>query len=287
MAQPPASSSESVLASAAAAWFEPDWPAPASVRALFTTRHGGVSAAPWDALNLGAHVGDRPEHVAQNRALLQAAVHERGGGELLFLNQVHGCDVLDLDSQAPGESLSGRAADGSITGHPGQALVMMVADCLPVLITDRAGQRVGAFHAGWRGLAGAQGRGILESAVEAFGLPQNPVPVMASDLLVWLGPCIGPAAFEVGEEVRQAFCSVQAEALGLFQPVPQRPGHWLADLAGLARLRLRAAGVSAVYGNDGTTAWCTHTQSASFFSHRRDGHRLGGTGRMAACIWLA
>ncbi|WP_420536217.1 peptidoglycan editing factor PgeF [Curvibacter lanceolatus] len=281
-----AQSSVSAPASAAAPWFEPEWPAPASVRALFTTRHGGVSAAPWDALNLGAHVGDRPEHVAQNRALLQAAVHERGGGELLFLNQVHGCDVLDLDSQAPGESLSGRAADGSITGQPGQALVMMVADCLPVLITDRAGQRVGAFHAGWRGLAGEQGRGILESAVEAFvrARPQAPV-LAASELLVWLGPCIGPSAFEVGEEVRQAFARVQPEALTLFQPVAQRPGHWLADLAGLARLRLRAAGVSAVYGNDGTTAWCTHTQSASFFSHRRDGHRLGGTGRMAACIW--
>jgi len=231
-------------------------------------------------------VGDRPEHVAQNRALLQAAVHERGGGELLFLNQVHGCDVLDLDSQAPGAALSGQAADGSITGHPGQALVMMVADCLPVLITDRAGQRVGAFHAGWRGLAGAQGRGILESAVEAFmrSRPQAPV-LAASDLLVWLGPCIGPCAFEVGDEVRQAFSSAQPEALALFQPVPHRPGHWWADLAGLARLRLRAAGVSAVYGNDGTTVWCTYTQSASFFSHRRDSHRLGGTGRMAACIW--
>lgn len=282
MAPPPASA----LAPAGVAWFEPDWPAPVSVRALFSTRHGGVSAAPWDALNLGAHVGDRPEHVAQNRALLQAAVHERGGGELLFLNQVHGCDVLDLDSQAPGEALSGRAADGSVTGHPGQALVMMVADCLPVLITDRAGQRVGAFHAGWRGLVGVRGRGILESAVEAFvrARPQAPV-LAASDLLVWLGPCIGPSAFEVGEEVRQAFGSAQPEALTLFRPVVQRPGHWLADLAGLARLRLRAVGVSAVYGNDGTSAWCTHTQSASFFSHRRDSHRLGGTGRMAACIW--
>jgi len=284
MAQPPVSA----LARAGASWFEPEWPAPASVRALFTTRQGGVSAPPWDAFNLGAHVGDRPGHVAQNRALLQAAVHERGGGELLFLNQVHGCDVLDLDAQPAGEALSGRAADGSITGHPGQALVMMVADCLPVLITDRVGQHVGAFHAGWRGLAGAQGRGILESAVEAFARARPQAPVLAaSDLLVWLGPCIGPSAFEVGEEVRQAFCSVQAEAQGLFRPVAQRPGHWLADLAGLARLRLRAAGVSAVYGNDGTTGWCTHTQSASFFSHRRDSQRLGGTGRMAACIWLA
>lgn len=284
MAPPPASA----LAPAGAAWFEPDWPAPASVGALFTTRHGGVSAAPWDALNLGAHVGDRPEHVAQNRALLQAAVHERGGGELLFLNQVHGCDVLELDTPCAGAPLQGRAADGSITGRPGQALVMMVADCLPVLITDRAGRRVGAFHAGWRGLAGVQAQGILEAAVQAFVRPPAPASeAAASDLLVWLGPCIGPSAFEVGDEVRQAFASAQPEALALFQPVAQRPGHWLADLAGLARLRLRAAGVSAVYGNDGTTDWCTHTQSASFFSHRRDSHRLGGTGRMAACIWLA
>ena len=280
-------SADSALASVGASWFEPDWPAPASVRALFTTRHGGVSAAPWNALNLGAHVGDRPEHVDQNRALMQVAVRERGGGKLLFLNQVHGCDVLDLDTQPVGEALSGRAADGSITGNPGQALAMMVADCLPVLITDRAGQRVGAFHAGWRGLAGLQGRGILEAAVEAFVQASPPAAgVVASDLLVWLGPCIGPTAFEVGEEVREAFGQTQSEALALFHPVADRPGHWWADLAGLARLRLRAAGVSAVYGNDGTSVWCTHTQSATFFSHRRDSQRLGGTGRMAACIWL-
>lgn len=283
MAQPPASA----LTAASVSWFEPDWPVPPSVRALFTTRLGGTSDAPWDALNLGAHVGDRAEHVAQNRALLQSAVRERGGGELVFLNQVHGCDVLDVDACPVSQPLQSQAADGSITARPDQALAMMVADCLPVLITDRSGQRVGAFHAGWRGLAGGQGRGILESAVEAFVQARPPsLPVMASDLLVWLGPCIGPAAFEVGDEVRQVFASAQPEALSLFQPVAKRPGHWLADLAGLARLRLRAVGVSAVYGNDGTRAWCTYTQSASFFSHRRDSQRFGGTGRMAACIWL-
>lgn len=280
-------SSVSASAGTEAPWFEPDWPAPSSVRALFTTRHGGVSEAPWDSLNLGAHVGDRPEHVAQNRARLQAAVHERGGGALCFLDQVHGCEVLDLEAQPLGDPLSGCAADGSITGRAGQTLVMMVADCLPVLITDRAGRRVGAFHAGWRGLAGVQGRGILESGVEAFVRAPNAGSVTAaSDLLAWLGPCIGPTAFEVGDEVRRAFADTQPEALRHFKPVAQRPGHWLADLPGLARLRLRAAGVSAVYGNDGTTAWCAHTQSARFFSHRRDNHRLGGTGRMAACIWL-
>lgn len=283
MAQPPVS----VLPAAAVSWFEPDWPAPPSVRALFTTRHGGFSESPWDTLNLGTHVGDRPGHVAQNRALLQSAVRERGGGELVFLNQVHGCDVLDVDTFASSQPVQGQAADGSITGSPGRALVMMVADCLPVLITDRSGRRVGAFHAGWRGLAGEQGWGILESAVHAFAQASPTAPaVPASDLLVWLGPCIGPSAFEVGDEVRQAFGSAQPEALLLFQPAAQRPGHWLADLAGLARLRLRAAGVSAVYGNDGTRAWCTHTQSASFFSHRRDALRRGGTGRMGACIWL-
>ena len=276
----------SMLSAAAVSWFEPDWPAPASVRALFTTRHGGLSESPWDTLNLGAHVGDRPEHVAQNRALLQSEVRERGGGELVFLNQVHGCDVLDVDACAGSLPVQGQAADGSITGRPGRALVMMVADCLPVLITDRSGRRVGAFHAGWRGLAGGQGRGILESAVEAFAraCPTSPA-LPASDLLVWLGPCIGPSAFEVGADVLKAFGVDPDEAHPRFAARPPHAGEaaprWLADLAGLARDRLAA--LRLVDDHIGGGRWCTVSAPSRFFSFRRD---AGRTGRQAACIWL-
>ena len=259
----------------------PDWPAPSRVGALFTLRGGGASAPPWDGLNLGAHVGDRPEAVRANRAQLQAEVSRRGGGELLFLNQVHGTEVLSLDGD---KTLpQGACADGVSCSEPGTALVMMVADCLPVLLTDLLGRKVAAVHAGWRGLAGTSGQGVLESALADF----DRAGMARSALLAWLGPCIGPEAFEVGEEVRQAFVATDPAAARHFTALTtgQSAGKWLASLPGLARHRLLGQGVSKLYGNDGTKAWCTHANPSLFFSHRRDAGRFGSTGRMAACIW--
>lgn len=240
-------------------------------------------------MNLGAHVGDQPQSVERNRAVLQAAVRQAGGGELVFLNQVHGTRVLDLASVRPrlgGLSAQDFCADGLVTGDPAAACVMMVADCLPVLLADRLGRRVGAFHAGWRGLAGEGGVGVLESAVQAFGMLAAPGPMCTpADLVAWLGPCIGPTCFEVGHEVREAFVSTTTSDEVFFRATPQ--GKWLADLPGLARARLVRQGVRSIHGNDGSAAWCTVLDSVRFFSHRRDARRLGSTGRMAACIWLA
>ena len=278
MSLPPAAPAHGALVAPDTPFWTPDWPAPAGVQALCTTRAGGVSAAPWDSLNLGTHVQDDPAHVATNRARLQAEVHRRGGGPLLFLNQVHGDRVVRL---AAGAALpQGEAADGALSAQAGATLVMMVADCLPVLFTDTQGRRVAAAHAGWRGLAG----GVLDATVAALIAPGADGPGLpASSVLAWLGPCIGPSAFEVGPEVREAFMRHHPAAASAF--VPQAHGRWLADLPALARQRLAALGVSAVYGNDGTTPWCTYTQSALFFSHRRDSRRFGHTGRLAACIW--
>jgi YfiH family protein len=160
------------------------------------------------------------------------------------------------------------------------ACTIMVADCLPVLMCDTQGQWVAAAHAGWRGLAGEDFFGVLESLRGSLPVSQ----ARAEDILVWLGPCIGPQAFEVGPEVVAAFCDQDRSAVHLFKPL--RPGKWLADLPGLARLRLRRLGIESVYGNDSHADWCTVTNSVRFFSHRRDSPTLGQSGRMAACIWL-
>lgn len=270
-------------------WLRPDWPASAQVHALCSTRAGGVSTGAFASMNLGAHVGDAPQAVAINRQRLQSALqHTTPGARPVFLNQVHGASVLEL---ACGVS-DGACADAAVTSCAGLACTILVADCLPVLITDRQGRAVAAAHAGWRGLAG----GVLESVLESFKalalmnrvldatqIRANGV-LAAADLLVWLGPCIGPQAFEVGAEVREAFCAVNAQAAAHFSP--QAGGKYLADLPALARQRLAALGVGQVYGNDGSDAWCTVTQTSRFFSHRRDGGPGGGTGRMAACIWL-
>lgn len=263
-------------------WLVPEWPAPAHVRAVFTTRQGGVSSAPFDSFNLGDHVGDAPASVAANRARLGAVL----GAEPLFLQQVHGTAVAELDRMAQAQRGSGVAvADACLSARVGQVCTIMVADCLPVLLTDRAGRWVGAAHAGWRGLAGVQGHGVVEALLaslrqRAAALGQ---PVDNQDWLAWLGPCIGPTAFEVGAEVREVFCATQPAAQACFVPRPQ--GKFLADLAALARLRLSAAGVAAVWGNDSSPGWCTVGQSSRFFSHRRDAAGRGSTGRMAACIW--
>lgn len=236
---------------------DPDWPAPANVRALHTTRDGGVSVAPYDALNLGEHVGDAPAAVARNRALLAT----RLGAPPVFLQQVHGTAVETLPSPHAVPQ-----ADACLTTAPALACTIMVADCLPVLFCDAQGRAVAAAHAGWRGLAA----GVLEHTVAALRQAlAEPAPVLA-----WLGPCIGPAAFEVGDEVKAAFGANEAACF-------RAHGHkWLADLPALARRRLEALGVS-VHGNDGTPDWCTVGNASRFFSHRRD--RVSG--RMAACIW--
>lgn len=278
------------------AWIVPAWPAPANVRALSTTRAGGVGVEPFDSLNLGTHVGDDPAAVQANRLALQAAVQARTPtARAVFLNQVHGDGVVHLDAATP----DGTEADACVATAPGTVCTIMVADCLPVLLAHRNGQVMAAAHAGWRGLAGEGGRGVLESTFERFeAFARAPiasvaikseasagVPAVAADTLAWLGPCIGPQAFEVGPEVRAAFCDADAAAQTCFVARVDAPGKYLCDLAGLARLRLRALGITQIYGNDSTAPWCTVTDASRFFSHRRDAAVLGASGRFAACIW--
>lgn len=261
-------------------WLIPDWPAPAGVRALFTTRAGGTSAAPHDSMNLGDHVGDVPERVAANRALLGRSM----GATPVFLQQVHGTAVLAIGAA----SAHGQPADAALTMERRVACTIMVADCLPVLFSTTDGAVVAAAHAGWRGLAGKQGRGILEETHESFlALALMGRAQAAINTIAWLGPCIGPTAFEVGAEVRSAFIDGDPRAAACFTALAS--GKYLADLAGLARLRLQALGITQVYGNDGSAPWCTVGNASRFFSHRRDavvsGNGFNTTGRMAACIW--
>jgi len=261
-------------------WIVPDWPAPPHVHALCTTRQGGASAPPWDSFNLGRLVGDDPAAVRANWAALSAAMD---GVRPVYLRQVHGTAVQPLDADTP----DGIEADASTTEATGVACVAMAADCLPVLFTNTRGTRVAAAHAGWRGLAG----GVLEAALKSFGPPALDGQALAAiekeaygDVIAWLGPCIGPTAFEVGAEVRDAFCAHDPQAAACFA-AGAAPGKFMADLAGLARQRLRAAGVSALHGNDSSAAWCTVGHPSRFFSHRRDNAVLGSSGRFAACVW--
>lgn len=239
-----------------AEWITPDWPAPAGVRALVTTRQGGVSSAPYAGLNLGTHVGDAPEVVACNRRLLAAHLP----AEPLWLEQVHGTDVVCADMADVGTR-----ADAALARRHGMVCAVMVADCLPVLLCDARGEVVAAAHAGWRGLAA----GVLENAVRTMDVP-------AAGVLAWLGPAIGPEAFEVGDEVRAAFCAHDAAAAAAFVP-GREAGKWMADLFMLARQRLAAAGVRQVFGG----GVCTVSDPARFYSYRRD----GTTGRFAALVW--
>ena len=233
----------------------PDWPAPPSVKSLMTTREGGASGAPWASFNLGDHVGDDPARVAANRARLR----ERLPAEPGWLRQVHSARVVELGRDANLE------ADASFTREQEQVCAVLTADCLPVLFCDRAGSVVAAAHAGWRGLAG----GVLEATVAAMRVDPG-------EILAWMGAAIGPAAFEVGDEVRGNFVGQHPEAASAF--VPHAPGKWLADLYRLARIRLESAGVRAVYGG----GRCTFSEKEVFFSYRRD----GVTGRMASLVWL-
>lgn len=239
-------------------WLIPDWPAPPQVRACTTTRCGGVSRPPYDGLNLGDHVNDDPLAVAENRARVARQLALPGMPR--WLDQVHGTQVADAACVTQGYT-----ADASYTFEPGVVCAVLTADCLPVLLCDRAGTMVAAAHAGWRGLAA----GVIEAVVAVMGAP-------AGDLLAWLGPAIGPNAFEVGPEVRAAFVGHAPAAEQAFQPSPG--GRWLADIYGLARLRLARLGVTAVYGGER----CTFTEAEYFYSYRRE----GVTGRMASLIWL-
>ena len=245
-------------------WLQPAFTSP-RVRALMTARDGGESAAPFDTMNLRDGLGDAAAAVARNRARL----HQALGMPSVMLRQVHGVQVLDL---VPGMA-DGTEADASVCLLPSLACEVQVADCLPVLLADRQGRGVAAAHAGWRGLAG----GVIEATLQRLC---RALDSSVAEVEVWLGPCIGPQAFEVGADVLAGF-GVPAGAPGpRFRPV--RPDKWLADLPGLARDRLAALGVQRVAGNDGSQAWCTFSQPSRFFSYRRD----GVTGRMAACIGL-
>lgn len=240
--------------------------AAARVRALMSTRDGGVSTGVHESFNLGDAVGDDPAAVQENRRRFAAAI----GGAPTWLRQVHGRRVLRLPAPA-GESLE---ADACLSTEPGVACVIQVADCLPVLLAAPGGRGVAAAHAGWRGLAG----GVLEATVEALAGAAGCAP---AQIEAWLGPCIGPRQFEVGEDVLAGFGVDPRQSAPHFVP-GTRPGHWLADLAGLARDRLAAAGVDTVSGG----GWCTVEDGSRFFSYRRDRPRFGNSGRMGAAIWI-
>jgi YfiH family protein len=244
-------------------FIEPDWPAPANIRALSTTRQGGCSAAPFDSLNLGHHVEDDPAAVAANRGVLSGNLP--AGTDIQWLTQVHGVQVVEagINNDYP-------AADAVWSKAPGKACAVLTADCLPVLFCTVSGDRVAAAHGGWRGLVD----GVLEATVAA--LDADPQQLMA-----WLGPAIGPLAFEVGPEVRNRFMAAapshaQVPVGACFQPSDASPGHYFADLYALARHRLGSLGITAVFGGD----CCTYTDARRFYSYRRDGQ----TGRMATLI---
>jgi YfiH family protein len=244
----------------------PDWPAHPRVHAAFTLRTGGVSTAPYDSLNLGAAIGDSSEAVAENRRRVR---HWLGiPNEPCWLEQVHGVEVVDVASVGPGDSDAAPLprGDAAVSRLGGRVCAIRVADCMPVLFAARDGSVVGASHAGWRGLAA----GVLESTVRKLG-------VESSQLIAWMGPAIGPAHFEVGDDVRAAFLANDGGAVAAFSRNAR--GRWQCDLYALARRRLAALGVADVYGG----GWSTFADATRFFSYRRDGQ----CGRMAALIWSA
>jgi hypothetical protein len=242
----------------AVGWIAPDWPVSERVRVLSTLRGGGVSEGPYASMNLAGHVGDRPEAVRANRLLLREAAHLPA--EPLWLEQVHGIDVARHDSDVPTPR-----ADAAVAFAPWQVCAVMTADCLPVVFADGAGTRVGVAHAGWRGLLG----GVLQATVAALEAPP-------STLHAWLGPAIGPAAFEVGTEVREQYLARLPGCESCFRPNDR--ARWVADIYGLARLQLARLGLAGIHGG----GWCTHDDAGRFFSYRRD----GVTGRMATLAWL-
>jgi len=244
------------------AWLEADWPAPPGVRALTTLRGGlGHSQPPFDRLNLGLNSGDDPGVVERNRAALVQAAGLPSPPR--WLKQVHGIDVARVDAL---DVAVVPVADAAVTTVPGTVLAILTADCLPVVFASLEGDAIGAAHAGWRGLAA----GVLEATVAAM-------PVAPRHLRAWLGPAAGPQAYEIGEEVRDAFVGLDSGAPVAF--VSTRPGHWHVDLYALARRRLATLGITDVHGG----THCTISAPDAFFSHRRDQH----TGRMATLAWIA
>lgn len=238
-------------------WITPDWEAPTQVRAVCTTRAGGVSKADYASLNLATHVEDAPSAVAQNRALLQHRLNLPAKPQ--WLEQTHSTRVIDLDRDAS------RQGDAAVSRQRGTVAVVLTADCLPVLFCNRDGSEVAAAHAGWRGLL----NGVLEQTLDAM----KSAP---ADILAWLGPAIGPKHFEVGAEVRAAFVQEDAQAADCF--LANRPGHFLADLYQLAHLRLKKQGIDAISGGN----HCTYAEPQRFFSYRRQPR----TGRQASLIWV-
>ena len=248
-------------------WIVPGWPVAARVRAFVTTRAGGVSLPPYDGCNLGTRCGDDAAAVSANRAQLRACLPD----EPAWLRQVHGARAVDagLAGALAGGAGAEADADASYTRAAGVVCAVLVADCMPVLLANRAGTAVAVAHAGWRGMSS----GVIEAALAEMDVPTG-------DVVAWLGPAIGPAHFEVGDDVLAAFTQSEAAAVAAaaaFKPYPGRPGKWLCDLYALARHRLAALGVRAVYGG----GYCTVSEQR-FFSYRRDKN----TGRMGAFIWL-
>jgi polyphenol oxidase len=242
-------------------WIVPAWPVASRVRSLATTRSGGTSTGPYATLNLGEACGDDPTAVAENRRRVVSFLPSSP----VWLRQVHGSDVATLDATAVGAArASAPIADAAVTRERGVVLVVTIADCLPVLLADRSGRAIGIAHAGWRGLA----RGVLENAVAAMG-------VAPDDIVAWFGPAIGSRAFEVGEDVVDAFADADVSA----RFDVKRQGKWTADLCGIARTKLERCGLRSIHGG----SFCTFEDPARFFSYRRDRE----TGRMAALIWLA
>jgi len=238
----------------------PDWEAPANIKAYTTLRRqGGISLPPYDDFNLAAHVGDNPEHVATNRQRLATALGLPE--EPIWLKQTHSTIVVEALPKNRDTT-----ADASFTTHPHGVCAVLTADCLPILLCDKNASQVAAVHAGWRGLAD----GVIEATLQTFSIPKK-------NILAWLGPAIGPQQFEVGKEVYDIFVTQNAQAAHAFTTHTQQT--WLADIYALARLRLRAQGVTAIYGGN----FCTFTEADRFFSYRRD---QGRTGRMASLIWL-
>jgi YfiH family protein len=238
-------------------WLIPDWPAPPGVRACTTTRKGGISRPPYASLNLGDHVGDRRRAVLTNRQLLSQTLQLPA--EPCWLQQVHGRSIVDAEQVEPGVE-----ADGSFTRRAGVVCAVLTADCLPVLLCDKAGQTIAALHCGWRSLSA----GIIAAAVEALD-------IAPAELMAWLGPAIGPDAFEVGADVRTAFVTVDTDHAAAFRSCGDR---WKADIYHLARQQLVRLAVKSVYGG----GRCTYTEADQFYSFRRD----GTTGRTATLIWI-
>jgi YfiH family protein len=240
------------------------WGAPHQIKTMVTNRHGGFSQAPFDSLNLGSHVGDDPAVVQKNRDALKALLPN----EPVWLNQVHGTHVIDADDVWSGTP----SADAAVTTTPGRVLAIMTADCLPVLLASKDGKVLGVSHAGWRGLAA----GVIEQTVALMRAKQNNPAQTEGEILAYLGPAIGPHAFEVGSEVRDIFMAQNPASAACFEQL-QEKGKYLADIYGLATLRLNALGIDCIKGG----GQCT-LQNSDYFSYRRDQK----TGRMGSFIWI-